>query len=275
MKTEFNKIKSELEDALLDDNAFTNSADKLHKGTSLIQEALFTIKFNISEDGFESQDDEIEFFKNFKPAILSLKIGLIYRYNLKLNEPVGTSGTIIKYYESEIKSIQSFFRINSFHYQYYKNDLTHMDSTYFLRNKGPLDLPTDDINDLDPNFSTPMSLLFSKFKGYESIQQFALDQIARASDEPTKKGSGESLKWTGDSINIVELAYGLYLTGQLNNGNASLNQIVRWLEENLQIKIGVIQRRFTEIGRRKRLSQTKYIDQMKEKIEEKIDQGNS
>ncbi|MBD1385878.1 RteC domain-containing protein [Mucilaginibacter rigui] len=275
MKTELSKIRSELEDALLYDDTFTSSAGKLNEATALIREALFKIKSNISEDGFESQNDEIEFFKLFKPAILALKIGLIYRYNLKLNEPVGTSETILKYYESEIKSIQSFFRINSFHYQYYKNNLTNMDTDYFLRNAGPLDLPTEDINDLDPNFSTPMSLLFAKFKGYESIQQFSLNQIALACAEPTKKTPGDSLKWTGDSINVVELAYGLYLTGQLNNGNASLNQIVRWLEENLQVKIGVVQRRFTEIGRRKRLSQTKYIDQMKENIQEKIDQGNS
>jgi len=83
------------------------------------------------------------------------------------------------------------------------------------------------------------------------------------------------MKWTGDTINIVELAYGIWLTGQLNNGNASLNQIVRWLEANLHVSIGVVQRRFIEIERRKRLSPTKYIDKMKETIMQKIDSDNS
>ena len=83
------------------------------------------------------------------------------------------------------------------------------------------------------------------------------------------------LKWTGDSINIVELAYGLWLTGQLNNGNASLNQIVKWLETNLYVKIGIVQRRFSEIGQRKRLSPTKYIDQMRDTILQKIESSNA
>lgn len=277
MKATFNKIKTELEEALLADADQTTSAVMLNQGTGLIDTALAALRSDVSKEGFENQSDEIEFFKAFKPAILSLKIELIYIYNLKLNEPVGTGETVINYYESEIKSIQSFFRMNSFHYQYFKNNLTDMDAAYFTRNAGPLALPIDDITDLDPLFSTPMSLLFAKFRGYEVVQKFSLNQISAASESPNSGGQDpkDNLKWTGDSINIVELAYGLYLTGQLNNGNASLNRIVRWLEANFQVKIGNIQRRFTEIGNRKRLSQTKYIDQMKEDILDKIDQGNA
>ena len=84
----------------------------------------------------------------------------------------------------------------------------------------------------------------------------------------------ERINWTGDTVNLVELAYGIYLTGQLNHGNASLNQIVKWLESNFNINIGVIQRRFAEIAARKRLSNTKFIDQMRQSIIQKIENEN-
>jgi hypothetical protein len=84
---------------------------------------------------------------------------------------------------------------------------------------------------------------------------------------------GIEIKWTGDVINVIELAYGLWLTGQINNGNASLNQIVRWLEKNLSVSIGIAQRKFSEISRRKRISITKYLDQMKDAIIRKINSG--
>lgn len=277
MKTELYNLKQQLEDAISKENDYPGSIEKLKENTAMIDDALGLLKSEISRKGFDGETDEISFFKAFKPGILSLKIHQIYTYNLKLNEPVDTRETITKYYASEIKSIQSFFRINAFHYQYFKNNLNDMDTVYFIRNAAPLALPTEDVNDLDPVFSTPMSLLFAKFLGYESVQKFCLQQIAFVSETPGKGGHDpkDGLKWTGDSINIVELAYGLYLTGQLNYGNASLNQIVRWLEANLEVKIGSVQRRFTEIGSRKRLSQTKYIDQMKDNILHKIDQGNA
>ncbi|GGH12069.1 RteC domain-containing protein [Mucilaginibacter phyllosphaerae] len=278
MKTEFKKIKTELEETLLSDPDVASSAETIKQAATLIEDALSSIRIDVVKNGFEDEPDEIAFFKSYKPELLSLKIELIYRYNLKLNEPVGTRETVIKYYEAEIKSIQSFFRMNSFHYQYFKNNLTHMDAVYFVRNAGPLALPTDDINDVDPKFSTPMSLLFAKFKGYESVQQFSLQQISstgNSSSGTEPKEAKENMRWTGDSINIVELAYGVWLTGQLNNGNASLNQIVKWLEINLHVNIGVVQRRFIEIERRKRLSPTKYIDQMRDTIRQKIDRGNS
>ena len=125
-----------------------------------------------------------------------------------------------------------------------------------------------------------MSYLFAKFIANEHAQYFILEQMTplkypEFNKLPKTANHINDLKWTGDSINIVELAYGLWLTGQLNNGNASLNQIVKWLETNLYVKIGIVQRRFSEIGQRKRLSPTKYIDQMRDTILQKIESSNA
>jgi hypothetical protein len=278
MKAQFTKIKTDLETLLPSGPDHLNSAEDITGATALIDKALAALKAIVLQEDFENTAEEIKFFKFFKPEILAVKIALIYKYNLRLNEPVGTSDSIIQYYESELSHIQSFFRINAFHHQYFRNHLSNMDQFYFIRNAGPLDLPIEEISDLDPVFSTQMSLLFAKFMGYQAVQDFCLQRITEALEGPVfpvTEAYKDDMKWTGDSINIVELAYGIYLTGQLNNGNASLNQIVKWLENNLHVKIGIVQKRFSEISKRKRLSQTKFIDQMQENIRRKIDENNA
>jgi hypothetical protein len=81
----------------------------------------------------------------------------------------------------------------------------------------------------------------------------------------------DDLKWTGDTINLAEIGIGIYQTKQMNNGTATLAQIFRWLEEKLQVKIGVPSKRLSELRRRKRLSRTQYLDEMKEIIIQKLD----
>ena len=82
------------------------------------------------------------------------------------------------------------------------------------------------------------------------------------------------LKWTGDTINLVEIAYGIWLTGQVNQGNSSITEIMELLEEAFQVKIGRPFRRWQEISQRKMISPTKYIDQVKAQILKRIDEGN-
>ncbi len=279
MKQQIEQLRSKLNDDLFEINAIANPLEKLSKVSKTLEQAIQDLNQHILHHRFDDEEEEILFFKIIKPEFIALRIEEVMRFNLYVNKPIGTSEIQLKYFEDELQALQSFFRMNSFHYQYYRNGLNDLDKVYFLRGTQPLSIPLADINDGDPAYSTPVSFLFAKFIAYEHLQHYILEQIAPLKypelGQQTKNINAlVEMKWTGDSINIVELAYGVWLTGQLNNGNASLNQIVRWLEINLNIKIGVIQRRFVEIERRKRLSQTKYIDQMRNVIMKKIDGGN-
>lgn len=279
MNTEIDTLKSEFHNTLLNIKEIENPLERLNAAIKETDDVIFRLKQIIELKKFGDDKEEIAFFKTIKPAISAVRIEEGVRYSLIINKPVSIHEIQLKYYEDELKVLQSFFRMNSFHYQYYKNGLTAMDNTYFVRRAGPLLIPYPEIAELDYGFSTPMSYLFAKFIAYEHLQYFILDQIAALKYPELRSVRNatqhpEELKWTGDVINIVELAYGLWLTGQLNNGNASLNHIVRWLETNLHVTIGVAQRRFAEITRRKRLSITKFTDQVKQAILKKIDDGN-
>jgi hypothetical protein len=280
MNPEIEKIRSKLCDDLLEIRGIKNPLERLNTALKAVDQVISELKEFISQYQFKDDEEEIDFFKNIKPEILAFRIEEGLKYNLMINKPIGTIEIQLKYFEEELNARQSFFRMNNFHYQYYKNVFTSLDNNYFLRRSGPLPVPIADIPEPDTEFSTPMSYLFSKFIAYEHMQYYILEQMALLKHPEftmlhQTTDHAMDLKWTGDSINVVELAYGLWLTGQLNNGNASLNQIVRWLETNLHVTIGIVQRRFTEIAKRKRLSITKFIDQMRDSIFKKIDSDHS
>jgi hypothetical protein len=56
--------------------------------------------------------------------------------------------------------------------------------------------------------------------------------ISRLNDDQTdtweKKGKVKRkvMKWTGNKIGVVELAYGLYYSGEINNGDVEVQDIV-------------------------------------------------
>ncbi|QJD95964.1 hypothetical protein HH214_08785 [Mucilaginibacter robiniae] len=220
----------------------------------------------------------IQLLKFVRPEIESYGIEEGLLYHLISNQPIATPGLQIRYYEEELTALQATLRLHAFYYQYYKNGFSELDELYFLPGNYRLSLPVPDVP-LTENDSTPVSYLFARFRAIERLQRFIAEEISRLERQDlygvnVRVNHGASLKWTGELVNVVELAYGIWLTGQLNNGNASLNQIVRWLEGSLDVSLGIIQRKFTEIQRRKRYSVTKYLDRMKKAIIQKIEEEN-
>lgn len=277
MESRIQQITLDLAEKLAQVDERSGPLERVNTTKKIIDSAAIEITQILKTQPFANDFEGIEFFKIINPKILALQIIEDTRYNLEINKPINTNEALVNYYEEELKVLQSFIRMNNFHYQYYKNGFKELDNVYFLKNSGPISIPIPEVPGSLNEYFPPMSYLFGKFMAYENMQYFILDQISLAKSWPggiqnsRSMESVENLRWTGDIVNIVELAYGLWLTGQFNNGNASLAQIVRWLEKNLEISVGNIQKRFTEIERRKRVSTTKFIDQLKEAILKKIE----
>ncbi|WP_368077622.1 RteC domain-containing protein [Mucilaginibacter sp. L3T2-6] len=69
------------------------------------------------------------------------------------------------------------------------------------------------------------------------------------------------MRWTGDTINLAELAYGIWLTGQINNGQISVTEILECLERVFRVRLGKPHRRWQSIAARKPLGYAKYMDE--------------
>jgi len=251
---------------------------------ALIADSLAKLKIHILENGFSSEEQEIEFFKHIKPRFYLLYIYEVEFYNLISNVPVGTDDMIKDYYLSELSFIKRFFKQHSFLYEYFSRDEVALDNVYFLRSTLELFIPEVAVKSafgvLD-DFSTNQDYNFSKFMALEKLQEYIIERIRLIFVKPEVVFSEEDIKqhkklrWTDEKIKLVELAYGIYLSGSINNGKTEIADVVLWLEKSLNIDLGVPYRKFISIGRRKNISYTKYVDAMKVKIEAYIAKKNS
>jgi hypothetical protein len=234
-----------------------------------VRQCIIELKNHFKESGFPGKQREILFFKYEKPQIVAEHIYTQELYTIEANKPVGDQNQLENYYTRELSFVRRAFDKYRYLYQYYQLDGVEFDEVYFCRGGRQLEITLPVAPDFDPDFSTPGDFLFAKFIAYERLQEYIIQNLYSVSGDG--RNSRHTIRWTGDAINLVELIYGLNLTGQLNHGNASLNEIVRWAENQLGVKIGVIQRRFAEIQSRKRIGATKFIDQMRDSVTEKIE----
>jgi hypothetical protein len=140
----------------------------------------------------------------------------------------------------------------------------------------PIFIP--EVPELDPGFSTAWDYLISKFIAYELLQQFTLQELKKLERPvaPVAIVTGSSVKafsWMGDSINLVELGYALYLSKHLNHGKAGLTEIFRWLSEAFGVEIGIPANRLREIKKRKRLDKIKFLGLMQELLSDYINKN--
>ena len=250
---------------------------KLTGTLTSVGQAIADLKAKLKEYPFPDRAAEIEFFKNIKPRFIACQLYALDVFTIESNKPTESESALKAYYEQELKFIRGFFDKHQFIYQYYLLNITDMDACFFVRGAEPSGILMVDAQEAGPEFSTRADYLFAKFISCERTRDFLVQRLSQPEGlqgfTPPSKKKG-MLKWTGDAINLVELAYGIWLTGQVNNGNAGIAEIVQWLEINFQISIGRPFRRWQSISSRKRVSQVKYLDQMRGAILRRLDDEN-
>ncbi|TDS06565.1 RteC domain-containing protein [Sphingobacterium paludis] len=217
---------------------------------------------------FKDDQHEINFFKHIKPRFQSWHIYVIELNHIVSQIPIGSEEMIREYYINELTIIDRFFKRYGFYYQYYLAGECSRDSDFFLR-RNLKDLPPEHSKPNQPeSFVTSMDYLFAKFKAYEMLR----DCIARRIKVINSSRNIQTLElellqkrrwWSGNKIELVELAYGLYHAKRINGGKAEVGEIIAWLEESLNVDLGQSYRMFTDISRRKLVSHTKFIDEMR------------
>ncbi len=253
---------------------------RLTASLNCIRKSLMELKDYIIQNPLVDQQEEIHFFKQIKPKFYCLQIFEIEVYNINSAIPSGTEDDILAYYLGELKIVQRFFNQNQFHYHYYRMDAEELDKLYFVRGTENQSVLIPVVPDLDPTFSTNCDYIFSKIRAYEMLRDYLLAIVGKSGLENDGKylrhgRKRDPLNWTGDTINLVELAYGIYVTDQLNGGKVSLADIVYWLETSLHVDLSRYYRRFEDIKRRKSKSKTFYLDHMRTSIHQRIDDGNA
>jgi hypothetical protein len=244
-------------------------ADRL----ALIRSAISILRDHVVNNGFDSEEEEVLFFKQVKPRFYALFIFEVEHYNMLFTLPKGTDDMIRDYYYHELSVIGRFFDQHAFLYGYFKRGESAMDKCFFLRSSfDPLQpFAGAGFLGLEAEFWSNQDYNFAKFLALDRLQDFLIKQIGNLNPrfsyaESKRRTVRNELKWTGDKVDLVELAYGIYLMGSLNNGNADLAAIVSWLESSLDIGLGSVYRKFVDISRRKVVSFTRYLDGAREAV---------
>jgi hypothetical protein len=275
MRNEFvKKLFSEMEEELsVFADLGTLPVRRLAGALNCVREYLAKLKAELLLHPPADRQEEIGFFKYDKPRFKSEQIYALEIYTIETARPLGDELLLKSFYEQELKFIQRFFIQYQFLYQYYQLDATELDHLLFVRGEKPSDILLPEMPGVDPEFSTACDYVFAKFMAYERLRDHLLELLSgrETAGESFVSKKGKVLKWTGETCNLIEVAYGIYDTLQLNDGDVDLTDIIDWLESTLNVNLSRFYRRFMEIKRRKIMSQTKYLDEMRAAVNKRID----
>ncbi len=228
---------------------------------------LTELQNRVISNPFVDDKAEVYFFKYVKPRFQSWHFYIIELHHVIEMTPISTDQMIKKYYVNEMKVINRFFKRYALYYQYYLADDNSRDTNFFL-SRNLKDLPPElKLTTKVDSFTSSLDFLFAKFKAYEMLR----DCLVRKVKDLEKKKDLDFLEkelskhrrcWSGNKIELVELAYALYHSKRINGGNAELGEIISWLESSLNIDLGQSYRMFIDISRRKIVSHTKFLEEM-------------
>jgi hypothetical protein len=268
------KLRAELVAALALVNVEQAPHLYLRDRLALINGALSSLSEIIASQSF-SDSDLMVYHKSVYPSFKVMQLFEIESYYLKSAIPVGDGKAVKRFYREELHCIERFLSRNAAAYEYYAKGAVELDEVYFV-------VDADGSSALSPvvefdgaDGSTGMAYLFARFLCYERLAEYILGEIEKI-DHPGGLGSGSAgapartFQWTGETVNLIELAHGVYLDGQLHQ-SIGIVEFFEGLGEFFGVNLGVPKRGFEDIKRRKRLSKTNFLDRMRKQILDRID----
>lgn len=280
MKQFFNdiihKINTEIELVCIDSDF---SSDKALHMINFIRPLFETSRTFIHQYTFQDYYEEMFFFKEIKPSILSKLIFFSNIYTLELRKPNGSKDVLSEYYKKKQMEITEFCNANLDFYQYYRSKATHLDRYYFLRGHENLQLCHHCCKfDKDPLFSTccdyrvAMMLANDMLDIYLQKQLLGLERKDVIENSPTLFPNS-SFQWTGTKTAAIELGYAIYAAGVLNHGNIDIKEIMTYIELSFKIDLGDYYRTYFSM-REKKKDRTSFLTNLIVRLQQKMDEDD-
>lgn len=242
------KILVQTEDQLI---ALRQSTDapltQIIKARSALEESLHALRNILTNHNFNNPADEIRFFKEIKPVLLSQYLYYDSLFLIHLNIPASGKARR-RYLQKHITRQQEKLQQQPEFYRYCLAGHTRLDNVYFLRSNesSPTILGHDRI------FSTGYDEILATFLSAQLLTEYLQQRLIAGQNE----GSYPKLTWTASKTDLVELIYALNTAEVFNNGQADMIQIAKAVEQVFNINLGHIYKTFQEIRRRKTVQAT-------------------
>lgn len=279
MNTKTNKLLSDLNEQLnFIELEIDNQLTRCESSIEIILKVLINLKNLISKFKFNSETEEIQFFKEIKPQFTSKIIYYNTIFNIEMKKPNGGTRVLKKYYNNELIKLKAFFDNELEFYKYYRTGNIYLDYKYFLRGKFDIKLSVNSYYfETDKTFSTSHDYKVAKILANDLIQLYLENQLIlienRDNNEKSQRKPNTKMTWTGSKVALTELLYALHSEGVFNNGVADLKDIAEYFEHIFEIDLGQYRRTFLEIRVRK-AERTKFITALNEALIKRMDNSD-
>ncbi|MDD3323085.1 MAG: RteC domain-containing protein [Paludibacter sp.] len=251
---------------------------KAQKSILCIKDALSKLKTFILNYTFVSEEEEILFFKEIKPGILSQLIYFVKINNIESKRPMGSFEIQQNYLFCELEKLTLYFNSHLEFYRYYRMNSTFLDDKFFVRGREDLHLHLDNLMVyIDPDFSTSQDYMVAKIIANDRLEVFLKTELDALSIKNSNPNYGQvgisgnnSLQWTDNKTALVELIYALYACGSLNDGRCEIRVLTAIFEQIFNVRLTDIYRTYLEI--KVRSIPTKYIDNLKTALLRKMEE---
>lgn len=272
------KIIEELDNVLLKTKEVSdNLPDQMEYAIGHCKIALGNMRELVIKEGFTDKESEIEFFKKVKPAVYSKLLYYREVFDLETKRQEKDKEGDRKYLQQKLDKIMECMTRNEVKVQYYHCNFTHLDEKYFLREgtEIPLEL-RDNHHLLDEQFFTWHDHTFSTIMANEMLINYITEELQKL-DSPEDLNDARtvsSLYWTGNKIDAVEMIYALYFSKAVNGGKVTIRELAEVFGQffNMDLKNDVY-RFYAEIRQRK-INQTKFLDFLRNVLQQRLDEEN-
>ena len=245
-----------------------------------LQTVLNDLKTKLQIYSFPAKEDEITFFKTQKPEILGRLLFFYKIYRIETQCPNGSDDVIRSYINRELDNLTYFFNRNLDFYQYYRSHSTLYDEYYFVRGKSDLRLCTDSAQfDKDPNFSTGYDYKVAKIIANEMLRIYLNKRLVKLEtntqvEDNLQKCLKYPFRFTGKKVFLIELGYSLVSSGDINNGNVEIKEMMNFLGTVFQVELGDYYAAYIAMKERKK-DRTAYLSRLQDSLVKRMDEDDS
>lgn len=251
--------------------------DQLELAIVYCKTALEQMRELVFQEGFSDQKSEIHFFKKLKPEVYSRLLYYMEVFDIQSKLPIYSHVILIQYYQKKMNKYFDFIQEYHAEVQYFQCGFSHFDKNYFTRENSEIPLPKRNEYYLtDQKFHTWHDHTFAEIIASQMLIDYIQKEICKVEGLKIEKQLyiKSQSKWTGKKIFLIELAYGIHHTEMVNGGNSEIKDIIEGFEQMFNIELKEHSRSFIEIKRRK-IDRTKFLDIMKSRLEDRMDESDS
>lgn len=272
LSTYFDSMMNRINAQIATIDLSSNTISDLRQMIYFLKTELSMLKGFVISYTFNDTEEEIDFFKNKKPIVLGYLIFYNQVYRIESDRPF-FGDTIRSYYLEEIERLKTELKKDASFYRYFRSGLTHYDELYFTRGQDDVNMFTETFFfETDTGFSTYYDYKVAVIIGYEMLFKYLLDKINDTGNrEKREKELYRIIKshytWTDTKAAIVELIYGLFVVGCINNGKTEISELAHIFSLIFNIDLGDFYHTYLALKTKKK-SPTAFLERMVRRLRE-------